>query len=49
MDQARQVFEALWAAKARELPKWDGKKYASKNVQTYWRWFALGWTTKGSK
>lgn len=48
MDEARQVFEALMAAKGK-APRWDGKRYDSINIQTYWRWFYLGWSLKGSK
>lgn len=43
MNEARQKFEALIVAKGRMPPVWDGKKYASQNIQTYWRWFYLGW------
>lgn len=49
MEQARSVFEALWTAKGQAKPVWNGVKYESKNIQTYWRWFALGWTTKGNQ
>jgi len=48
MDQARQVFEALMQAKGRQPSGWDGKRYENDNMQTYWRYFFLGWTTKGS-
>lgn len=44
MNEARQKFEALYTAAGREVPKWTGKKYASANVQSYWRWFYLGWS-----
>ena len=49
MNEARQKFEALLAVSGRERPLWDGHKYTSKNVQTYWRYFYLGWTMKGDK
>jgi len=48
MDQARQVFEALMMAKGRDAPAWNGKQYTNKNIQGYWRYFFLGWTTRGS-
>jgi hypothetical protein len=48
MDEARQKFEALIAAKGRDVPAWSGTRYTNDNIQTYWRWFYLGWTmTKG--
>jgi len=49
MNEAREKFEALITVGGRDAPKWDGKKYTNKNIQTYWRWFFLGWTMKGDK
>ena len=49
MNEARAKFEALIAVGGRAAPKWDGQKYTSKNVQTYWRYFYLGWTMRGGK
>ena len=36
-------------AGGRDIPAWDGKKYTTKNVQTYWRWFWLGYSTRDVK
>ena len=47
MKDAREKFEALFAAKGRDIPEWSGNKYTNDNVQTYWRWFLLGWTMNG--
>lgn len=44
MDEARKSFEAVLASKGKEIPAWDGLKYDNINIQTYWRWFLLGWT-----
>ncbi len=44
MNEARQKFEALIMARGQERPEWTGKRYKSQNVQTYWRWFYLGWS-----
>ena len=44
MDEARQKFEALIEAKGRDAPAWSGSRYLNNNIQTYWRWFYLGWT-----
>lgn len=49
MDEARENFEAILAAKGKAIPKWDGLKFDSQNIQTYWRWFLLGWTMKATK
>lgn len=49
MDDARKSFEAVLAAKGKPIPDWDGLKYSTTNVQTYWRWFLLGWTIKSGK
>lgn len=46
MEEARKSFEAVLAAKGKEAPHWDGLKYDNINIQTYWRWFLLGWTIK---
>jgi hypothetical protein len=48
MDEARRSFEAILMAKGKEAPEWDGLKYTNINIQTYWRWFYLGWTVKGT-
>lgn len=47
MDDARKVFEALLLSKGRDLPSWNGKKYSNINIQTYWRWFFIGWQMRG--
>jgi hypothetical protein len=47
--EARKAFEALLASKGKPVPKWDGKRYTSVNVQTYWRWFLMGWELRGIK
>lgn len=49
MEDAKKSFEAVLASKGKEIPLWDGLKYDNTNIQTYWRWFLLGWTIKGSK
>lgn len=49
MDEARQKFEALIMAKGKGRPEWDGYKYDNLNIQTYWRWFYLGYTVKGEQ
>ena len=46
MEEARQQFEALFEAKGRDVPAWAGTRYLNDNIQTYWRWFYLGWTMK---
>ena len=43
MNEARQAFEALLVSKGKKIPAWDGAKYKTPNVQSYWRWFLLGW------
>ena len=49
LEEARQKFEALIEAKGRDAPAWSGSRYLNNNIQTYWRWFYLGWTmTKGN-
>ena len=45
MQDARQKFEAILVSKGKQPPHWDGSKYLNHNIQTYWRWFLLGWTT----
>ena len=47
MNEARQAFEALLVSKRKKIPSWDGAKYKTTNVQSYWRWFLLGWQMKG--
>ena len=47
--EARQVFETLLMSKGRKIPKWNGSRYENVNIQTYWRWFLLGWSMKGIK
>lgn len=49
MGEAREKFEALIMMRKGEKPVWSGKRYANTNIQTYWRWFYLGWTMKGEK
>lgn len=49
MNDARQAFEALLVAKGMAVPEWNGTKYPTTNVQTYWRWFLMGWQMKGQK
>ena len=44
MEEARKNFEAILVSKGKEIPTWDGLKYDNINIQTYWRWFLLGWT-----
>ena len=46
MDEARNMFEGLLKAKGKDIPRWDGKRYNNPNIQTYWRWFALGWNLR---
>lgn len=46
MNEARQAFEALLVSKGKPIPEWNGAKYATSNVQSYWRWFLLGWQMK---
>ena len=46
MNEARQAFETLLVSKGKPVPEWDGKKYVTVNVQSYWRWFLLGWHMK---
>jgi len=41
--KARKIFESL----LRIPGEWDGRKYVTKNIQTYWRWFRLGWQMRG--
>ena len=48
MNEARRIFEALLATKGKTDLRWSGRKYENRNIQTYWRWFYLGWTMKGS-
>lgn len=47
MEEARKSFEAVLASKGKAVPPWDGRRYDNINIQTYWRWFLLGWTIKG--
>jgi hypothetical protein len=49
MNEAREKFEAILMTKGKRAPGWDGEKYDNINIQTYWRWFLLGWTTKTNK
>ena len=49
MNEAREKFEAMLVAKGKGKPEWDGQKYDNMNIQTYWRWFLLGWTMRGGK
>lgn len=44
--KARELFERHMAVKGLEA-KWDGKKFATPNVQTKWRYFLLGFMAKG--
>lgn len=46
MDEARRAFEGLLVSKGKRVPLWDGSRYATNNVQGYWRWFLLGWKLK---
>ena len=47
MEKAREKFESILAAKGKDVPVWDGRRYENINIQTYWRWFLLGWTMQG--
>lgn len=47
MNEARQAFEALLVSKGKIVPHWDGAKYKTNNVQSYWRWFLMGWQMRG--
>lgn len=47
MNEAREKFEAILMSKGKQIPEWDGSKYNNINIQTYWRWFLLGWTFNG--
>ena len=47
MEQARKMFETMLTASGKSAPIWDGRKYTTKNVQTYWRWFWLGYSMSG--
>jgi hypothetical protein len=49
MNEAREKFEAILASKGKGKPEWDGQKYDNTNIQTYWRWFLLGWTMRNGK
>lgn len=49
MNEAREKFEALLMVRGSSKPEWDGKKYTNRNVQSYWRWFYMGWTVRGEK
>jgi hypothetical protein len=49
MNEARKQFEAILMTKGKRAPGWDGEKYDNTNIQTYWRWFLLGWTMKDGK
>lgn len=46
MEEARKAFEALMASKGKRIPFWDGSRYATNNVQGYWRWFLMGWNLR---
>jgi len=48
MNEARKQFEAILVTKGKRPPVWDGERYNNTNIQTYWRWFLLGWTMKGN-
>jgi hypothetical protein len=48
MKEARAQFEAILMTKGKRPSVWDGEKYVNSNIQTYWRWFLLGWTMKGT-
>ena len=48
MKEARAQFEAILMTKGKRASVWDGEKYVNSNIQTYWRWFLLGWTMKGT-
>ena len=48
MNEARQAFEALLVSKGKPVPMWDGSKYKTANVQSYWRWFLMGWQMRGA-
>ena len=43
------MFEAVFATKGRDTPEWSGSRYTNSNVQTYWRWFLMGWTMRGNR
>ncbi len=47
MKEAREKFEAILVSKGKDTPEWDGLKYENINIQTYWRWFLMGWTMRG--
>lgn len=47
MNEAREAFEALLVSKGKAAPEWDGSKYKAINIQTYWRWFLMGWQLRG--
>lgn len=47
MNEAREAFEALLVSKGKSVPEWDGSKYKPINIQTYWRWFLMGWQLRG--
>ena len=49
MHEARKQFEAMLQTKGKNVGVWSGERYASKNIQTYWRWFLLGWTMRSAK
>lgn len=48
-DEARQQFEAMLQSKGKRASGWNGDRYDNINIQTYWRWFLLGWTMRGGK
>ena len=47
MNEAKEAFEALLVSKGKSVPEWDGSKYKPINIQTYWRWFLMGWQLRG--
>lgn len=47
MNEAREAFETLLVSKGKPVPQWRDGKYESANVQTYWRWFVMGWQLRG--
>lgn len=48
-EEARKQFEAILQSKGKRASGWSGERYDNINIQTYWRWFLLGWTMRGAK
>jgi hypothetical protein len=49
MHEARKQFEAMLHTKGKSGEAWNGDRYVNNNIQTYWRWFLLGWTMRNAK